>query len=68
MIGLLDFALPAIFWEETELSSSRREAVGFEVPSASHPGPLCHMRNLGGMLWAGAWLPSPLVSLLQMGV
>lgn len=54
--GLLAFALPAIFWEETELSSNRREVAGFEVPSASHPGPLCHTSDLDSTLGAGARL------------
>ena len=47
--GLLAFALPAIFWEETELSFSRMEAAGCETPSASHWGPMCHVSDLSGV-------------------
>ena len=47
--GLLAFALPAIFWEETELSFSRMEAAGCEMPSASHRGPMCHVSDLSGV-------------------
>lgn len=42
--GLLGFAFPAIFWEDTELGFSRMEATGVEVPSTSQQGPMCQMR------------------------
>lgn len=43
--GLLAFAFPAIFWEDTELGFRRMEAAGVEVPSTSHQGPTCQMRD-----------------------
>lgn len=54
--GLLAFAFPAIFWEDTELGFSRMEATGVEVRSTSQQGPMCQMRDPHSEPGAGAHL------------